>query len=1478
MRRLGIDIGSIYLGVAVLEDGLVKETHYGEHKGSIASELRPLLDAGRFGRFDVVGVTGSLEGRDPRLIDNSLAVIEGVRFLLPVCRNVFVVGGQSFSLLFFDEDGRYAEHSVNPPCAAGTGSFIEQQAERLRLSVGELGALAEGFQGKVPAIATRCAVFAKTDIIHAMQEGYPLAAICAGLCDGLARSVTEALVKGRALEGPLGLVGGVSRNHRMASAMQSVLGQRLNTPKHAELAGAIGAAVLARDGDRDARWLLEGGWGRADGVARRNTRPALPRELADYPDFSAFSITQDGEVEVFRERRPRRETPDALRAPPPARPEEEPRRPPPAAGGLHLGIDIGSTSTKAVALTAQEEIVCGFYTATKGDPIGAVQRLMAAARGTLGPGALELLGVCTTGSGRRIVKSVFGADMEVNEITAHAEAALYLHPQADTIIELGGQDAKFTLLKDGDVTHAAMNYVCAAGTGSFIEEQAKRLGIGLGDFAELAFGAEAPFTSDRCTVYMERDLSSMVAEGWSKGALAAAVLNSVRDNYLAKVVGHTPIGQHVVFQGATARNRALVAAFESQLGRPVHVSPYCHLAGALGAALLSRRGGCMVSKFNQAASGIQVEPDVCRCCANHCVLTVVSGESGRSGFGMKCGKDYDSPHMARRKPSAVEDRFRKSMTALYGAAVPAEGSPRSADASPEGRGAPQAGSVRGARPPASTAPRPANACPDGGRDARLPASTAPRKAVRVGVPAVLYGFEYAPLWARFLSKLGFTVVHGEPSRRALAAGRRVVNSDFCSPMVLAHGCVEELLRKKVDFVFSPAVVNERDPLIPASSFRKKTTDSYFCYYSQYLATIVDKLTTMNLGGRLISPLLMLHDRSVEQTSSDLHRELSAFFPGLEPGAVEEAFRSARSEFDDMKAERRKNFARALARPAGGVRIALMGHPYVALEPALNLDLPRQLEARGAEVFWQDEFDLEDFDPACARRHLERMHWRYGKIIVKLAEYVARTDGLFAVFVSSFRCSPDSFLMSYVKDVMSRYGKPFLVLQLDELSSDVGYATRIEAALRSFKAAARRGPRRSPAAPTALLDGKPEPGDTVLVSQVDRLISGFWGDCFTAAGYRSILLDADERALSTGYRYASGGECMPLVAIAGGAVNKVRDERLDPSKVFLYLPTVCMACNFPQFPVFCGLAFDAAGLGGVKVGLINWLSAGDHFSLRVSARVVHSYIVGCILHKLYHRSKPYEARPGAADSALAAAEKEIRSALLARKDLRPALSSAAAFFRRVERRRTAERKPRIALVGDMYVKYNGVVNQRLQDLVLELGGELVMSSFSEYPLHFLDVDSRLYGENWRAYGLLRGAEQEFEAIAGDLLGDQGEPDFIECRAALEDYKIKHYIPGETSINVGRVLYYIKRRMIDAVIHVNPMFCCPGVVSASIFRKVQEDFGIPVIDIFYDGTGNPNRLLIPHLHYLPAAMKAARPLSSLDGGGTPAPETPGAGRAS
>jgi predicted CoA-substrate-specific enzyme activase len=391
MKRIGIDIGSHFLGSVFIKDGGIMAVEYREHRGDIERELQAVLCKPAYDSYDRIGVCGNLPHAGIEIIDSTLATIEGSKFLIPGCRNVFSIGGETFSLIMYDDGGDYREHRVNSPCAAGTGSFIEQQAERLHLTVSDLTERSANQTGKTPVIATRCAVFAKTDITHAMQQGYSLDAICAGLCEGIAHNVLDVLVKGRDLSSPVGVVGGVSLNRSIVDVIQDILQLTVVVPEHATVAGAVGAALLGRDTRLKTDAILK------SSGSRRHVRIPLEMHLTQYPDLRLFSLYNAEGVEVF------------LRA-------EKLHLDSPC----YMGIDIGSTSTKAVLLDERGDIKGGFYTRTGGEPIQAVQNLLRAIESCAGESRTVLRGVATTGSGRKLIGGIFNAEMELDEITAHA--------------------------------------------------------------------------------------------------------------------------------------------------------------------------------------------------------------------------------------------------------------------------------------------------------------------------------------------------------------------------------------------------------------------------------------------------------------------------------------------------------------------------------------------------------------------------------------------------------------------------------------------------------------------------------------------------------------------------------------------------------------------------------------------------------------------------------------------------------------------------------------------------------------------------------------------------------------------------------------------------------------------------------------------------------------------------------------------------
>ncbi|HPQ81017.1 MAG TPA: acyl-CoA dehydratase activase, partial [bacterium] len=601
-RSLGIDLGSISLKAALLDSsGEVLFCRWrrvaGAPREAIAELLAEIMERFPQARGCPVGATGS--GRELVKEMISAAPVNEITAQAAACaafhpevESIIEIGGQDSKLILLDSErtgaakeeglarrGGVAHFAMNELCAAGTGAFLDQQAARLGLSIEEFASLALESSDPVP-IAGRCAVFAKSDMTHHQQEGRALPDIVAGLCEALARSYSSNMIRGRDLPRPVSFQGGVAANEGLARAFKRILrlkDDELVVPVHYRVMGAIGAAMIAAES------------------CRGRTRP--------------------GALEKKPETRGPAEKPSPL-VPPATRPID-PNLSSLGIDGVYLGVDIGSVSVK-VAAVGPGGILHSDYRFSDGKPQRVLKEMMEDPRLQ----ALEIRGAATTGSGRRFIGSLICADVVVNEITAQSRAATVLLPGVDTVVEIGGQDAKFIRLEDGRASYFAMNRVCAAGTGAFLQEQAARLCVKLDrEFEDEAFASASPSPlGNRCTVFMDSDLVSHQQNGASKKDLCAGLAVSVVSNYLDKVSAGYPMGKRVLFLGGVSKNRAVVSALEAKLKGEAFTSSAGCISGALGAALVAfderKAGRYGTSAVRLCAEALRTKQFTCEICSN----------------------------------------------------------------------------------------------------------------------------------------------------------------------------------------------------------------------------------------------------------------------------------------------------------------------------------------------------------------------------------------------------------------------------------------------------------------------------------------------------------------------------------------------------------------------------------------------------------------------------------------------------------------------------------------------------------------------------------------------------------------------------------------------------------------------------------------------------------------------------------------------
>jgi predicted CoA-substrate-specific enzyme activase len=1407
-HALGLDVGAVSVSaVETGPDGGVVRSFYELHHGDVASTVRDILHRIRLQDISVTGATTSTPAviRTDTRHDNQICLITAGREYFPDARSILVIGGERFGRVRFDENGEYLSFKANPLCAAGTGGFLDQQARRLNLdSTEQLATLALANRSTPPRIASRCAVFAKTDLVHAQQEGHSLEAICDGLCRGLAKNIVDTLFTGEPVLGPLLLAGGVAKNQAVVAHLRDLLEVDLVAARDLPLAAA-GAAIKCSGENPEAR---PGGIRSPSDVVRASTdtrsyeHPPLELELSGYPEFDSLERylfsgrvvehSHSVEVDLYREL---------------------------AGSAVHtvyLGIDIGSTSTKAVVTSLGGDVLAGFYTSTAGQPLLAVRLIFETIEHWADSARLDLVfaGVSTTGSGRKFIGKIVRADLVLDEITAHARAAVELHPDVDTILEIGGQDSKFTTLRDGRVTLSVMNSVCAAGTGSFIEEQAKRLDVPLTEYATHTHGHRAPLASERCTVFMERDLNHYLGEGYERGEALAAVLHSVRENYLNNVAVESAIGETVVFQGATARNRALIAAFEQRLRQPILVSKFCHLTGALGGALTLRDGEARLSSFRGLdlhRSTIPIRSETCDLCTNHCKLSVADVDGETVAYGFLCGRDYHT----RRRVDANASGF---------------------DLLKERRRAFRSG------PSAPTRIEPV-----------------------LGIPSALHVFEDVPFWTQFFRRLGIRTVTSGHYPDAVKHGRLLSGAELCAPLTALHAHVR-LLLDRADYVFLPFYLEKKPP--------EKTGRRQFCYYTQFAPSLGAGPGAAPESSRILTPLVhSLYSSLV--TKAELYRMLRSISPG------EFSFREVSSAYEEALASQRegaqrlRDIYRGTIESSDDMHVVLLGRPYSAMAKGMNKRIPEMFAELGIPVFYQDMLTYGSDDVARIAPLLDEVHWHHAARILEAAEVVATTPRAYPVFVTSFKCSPDSFLLQYFRQILEHHGKPYLVLQLDEHDSRLGYETRIEAGARAFRnhfASQRRrdvGGRRLPMfgagrhQPRNVAAAQPVPagrstldGRTILFPNWDQMTLPLVVGALRRRGLDARLLEETQGSIRRGVRQNSG-QCMPLNVIAQGFIEYVRDHDLDPARCVLWIPASSIACNIRLYPNHIRDAFHREGGGFEQAGIFAGSLSLQDISASLPLDAYLAYMFGGFFRRITCRIRPYERWSGETDRVAA---EGLR--LLARtfeeggvKD--KALAQVLDAFEAIECVE-GEPRPEVAIFGDMYSRDNDVLNQDLVRFIEAHGGEVITTPYTSY----VKMIVRPYYWKWFLEGkymnvLSTGAlmaavaplERKYFPYFEKALGEPQPSYDASPQAVLAEYNVRMEHTGESMDNLLKIFYTARHHPEVALfVQASPAFCCPSLVTEAMSREIEQNTGVPIVSVTYDGSGgNKNDVILPYLEY-------------------------------
>ncbi|MGD0919037.1 MAG: acyl-CoA dehydratase activase-related protein, partial [Thermodesulfobacteriota bacterium] len=975
-----------------------------------------------------------------------------------------------------------------------------------------------------------------------------------------------------------------------------------------------------------------------------------------------------------------------------------------------------------------------------------------------------------------------------NEITAQATAAIYIDPGVDTIFEIGGQDSKYISIDHGVVVDFEMNKVCAAGTGSFLEEQAEKLDISIKEeFGALALSAQAPVRmGERCTVFIESDLVHHQQTGAKKNDLIAGLSYSIVQNYLNRVVGDRRIGNRIFFQGGTAFNRGVVAAFEQVLGKEIIVPENHDVTGSIGVAMLAmeertwERSG--FKGFDLSQRRYEQSSFECKGCPNLCLIRKVSVEGEKPLFyGSRCEK-YDV--IKRTKGSDLPDLFAEREKMLY--------SPYEAE------------------------------------------KALPSDAPAIGIPRILYFHEMFPFWRAFFTELGYRVVLSDVTNRELIRkGVENVVAETCFPIKVSHGHVLDLLEKGVKTIFLPSIVNLKasHPEIPNSSA---------CPYAQsFPYAVPSSIDFKKNDAKILQPIFHFGDGRDQS-----EKELVDFGRSLHRGSkrVKKALEKA-ERFQALFLQSLLNRGKEILDQVGpdGRVMVIVGRPYNSCDSGVNLEIPKKLRDLGVPSIPMDFLPLESINPS---EEIREMYWRYGQRILAAGKIIKEDPRLYAVYITNFGCGPDSFISHFFRD-LSR-GKPYLQLEIDEHSADAGAITRCEAFLDSLKNVEVKKVLSSKGK-KATTDRTKKIYIPYMCDHSFPVVAAF-----KACGVDAeVFPESDKETLNWGRKLTTGKECYPCILTTGDMVKLVQDPHFDHQRAAFFMPSGNGPCRFGQYHRFHRLILDDLGFHHVPVYSPNQdetlYSDLGIMGSRFTRLGWQGIVAVDLLMKKMMETRPYEKVKGRTDEVYQESLKEVCEAILRGDDLEEPLRQSIEDFSGIDVDGPGT-KPLIGIVGEIFVRLNRFANENVISKIEQFGGEAWIAPLTEWILYINTIAKKSSLKKRSFSNLLKvfltdyyqkKDEHHLERIFRGHLRNFGEPktSFIFRRA--KPY-LDSSFEGEAILSVGKTIDFAKRGA-SGIVNIMPFTCMPGTIVSTLLKRYQEESNnIPILNMIYDGQEQTNTL--------------------------------------
>ena len=1266
-KKLGIDIGSTTVKVSIIEDGgKLLFADYKRHFANIQETLADLLREGeeKLGALTVEpvitgsgGLTLSKHLGIP-FVQEVVAVATSLKDYAPQTDVAIELGGEDAKIIYFTGG---IDQRMNGICAGGTGSFIDQMASLLQTDASGLNEYAKNYKAIYP-IAARCGVFAKTDIQPLINEGATKEDLSASIFQAVVNQTISGLACGKPIRGNVAFLGGPLH---FLSELRAAFIRTLNlgtdqiiAPDHSHLFAAIGAAMNSDPKTtaslHDLIERLSHGI-KMDFEVKR-MEPLFTDE-ADYEDFKTRHASHDvkkGDLATYE-------------------------------GNCYLGIDAGSTTTKVALVGEDGSLLYRFYSNNNGSPLATAIRAMQEIHDQL-PEKAQIAYSCSTGYGEALLKSALMLDEGEVETISHYYAAAAFEPDVDCILDIGGQDMKCIKIKDGTVDSVQLNEACSSGCGSFIETFAKSLNYSVQDFAKEALFAKNPTDlGTRCTVFMNSNVKQAQKEGASVADISAGLAYSVIKNALFKVIKITnasDLGKHVVVQGGTFYNDAVLRSFEKISGCEAVRPDIAGIMGAYGAALIARE------RYDASKTTTMLPIDKilsltykttmarCQGCTNHCVLTINRFDGGRQFVtGNRCERGLGGNKQKKDIPNLFDYKYHRMF----------DYEPLTADLAPRGT---------------------------------------------VGIPRVLNMYENYPFWAVFFKELGYrTVLSPKSTRQIYELGIESIPSESeCYPAKLAHGHIEWLIRQGLTYIFYPCVPYERNETPEAGNH-------YNCpmvtSYAENIKNNVESLTDHKVHFR--NPFMaftneeILTKRLVEEFTRDQsipEKEIRA--------AAHKAWQELIASRQDM--EKKGEEVIAWLKETGRHGIVLAGRPY-HVDPEINHGIPELITSYGFAVLTEDSVS-----------HLGRVdrplivtdQWMYHSRLYEAASYVKTQPNLDLIQLNSFGCGLDAVTTDQVNDILTRSGKIYTLLKIDEVNNLGAARIRVRSLIAAIRVREMRHyhkPIVSSAYSRVYFTKEMKKNYTILCPQMSPIHFDLIEPAVRSCGYNlEVLQNSDRTAIDTGLKYVNNDACYPSLIVVGQIMDALLSGKYDLEHTAVIMSQTGGGCRASNYIGFIRRALERAGMPQIPVISLNAngmeTNPGFKITLPLLTKAMQAVVYGDLFMRVLYATRPYEAKAGSAN----ALHEKWKAICI--KSLQKHSLSMAEFNRNIrgiihdfdELPRRDVQKPRVGIVGEILVKFSPLANNHVVELLEAEGAEAVMPDLLDFLLYCF------YNSNFKADNL------------------------------------------------------------------------------------------------------------------------------------------------